>query len=506
MIRVVFLLFCASSFTYAQYFYSQGKKVQLLPHLQSRSADSKPSYTIEGTKEKIGIYEELIFQLEDNADLRDIVKKYNLQEVQPLGLMMYSAKSKNTLATSNAMYEDDKVTFAHPDFEVNIRTKSTNNPLSQYTGHLRAIEVEKLWEIATNKGEGIKVGIVDTIVDATHEDLKSNLLDKYTPINPAAPQETHGTNCIGVILAADNDLGSVGIAPNSKFYSVGLSSKLTEVIAGINWLTERNVAVVNNSWGTYLYDALEIALKNLATNGRDGKGAIVLFASGNNNANYDINPAVEDQSEYDFVLGIGATDESGELTNYTNYGEKIDLYAFGGGQLVGVLTTAPFNAYTATFGGTSAAAPIVAGVVTLMLEVNPDLTLEEIRTILRETGDDTSKGFKRMNALRALERTRDALVQPLPDEDLIVIDTNATILPIGNKDNLSIVINSIESVSLKKGWNMLGTSYDIDSRDLYNKWDDIVVQTQDREQTGEVVYEANPSQIKAGEGFWIYQR
>ena len=506
MIRVAFLLLCISSLTYAQYFYSQGKKVQLLPHLQSRSADGKPSYTIKGTKETISVHEDLIFQLKYNTDLRAIIAQYKLTEVRPLGLQIYSAKSTNALAKSNALYEDDRVKFAHPDFEVNIRTKSTSNPLSQYTGHLRAIEVEKLWEIATNKGAGIDIGIIDTNVDETHEDLKSNIIDKYLPTIAAAPQETHGTNCIGVIIASDNDLGSVGIAPNSKFYSVGLSTKLAEVIAGINWLTEKNVAVVNNSWGTYLYDALEVALKNLATKGRNGKGAIVLFASGNSSTNYDLNPEVEDQSEYDFVLGVGATDENGELTSYSNYGEKIDLYAFGGGQLVGVLTTAPSDSYTASFGGTSASAPIVAGVVTLMLEVDPELSLEEIRTILRDSGDDTSDGFKRLNALKALEMTRDRLTPITPEADIPIADINETIMPIDNKDTISIVINSIESISLKKGWNMLGTSYDIDTRDLYNQWDNIVVQTQNREQTGEVIYEPSPIQIKAGEGFWIYQR
>ena len=97
------------------------------------------------------------------------------------------------------------------------------------------------------------------------------------------------------------------------------------------------------------------------------------------------------------------------MSYYSNYGSEIDIYTFGGESYAGLLTTTLSNRYYPNYSGTSAATPVVSGVVALMLSVNPDLGFEEIKTILQETADLTPGGYKRMNALRALQKVNQDL-------------------------------------------------------------------------------------------------
>jgi subtilisin family serine protease len=426
-----------------------------------------------------------------------------------------SVHKSKVIEVSNDLFLDSRIVFAHPNFDIEIKTKSiSENPLSQYAGFLRALQIEKLWKLAPKRGEGINVAVIDTEVDIAHIDLQTNLGEQYTP-KRITKEDKHGTNCVGIISASDNNKGSIGIAPNTKFYPVTLSSKLSEVIKSINWLVDKNISVLNNSWGTVLYDALTDSLKNLAVKGRQGKGTIILFASGNSNKNYDYSNGVTDQSQLDFVLGVGATNELGEKADYSNYGKDIDIYAFGGGTLVGVLTTSPQNKYTASFGGTSAASPVVGGIIALMFSINPELSFEEVKSILQDTADITSTGLRAVNALSALSYVKDHLPEtPFIDiEDINTssdisethIKENKKITKTSNVSNISTVISSIDNISIKQGWNMFGTSFDINTSILLDKYKGVFIFTQDKNLTKSISYITNPIHIKAGEGFFMYK-
>jgi len=118
----------------------------------------------------------------------------------------------------------------------------------------------------------------------------------------------------------------------------------------------------------------------------------IIFSSGNRGKDLD---AVynEDESELPSVIGVGATTENNTKASYSNYGDKIDILAPGGiDKNHGLPAANYYNKYYITnFNGTSAAAPVVAGVVALMFQVNPNLTPDQVREILIKTADKIDK-------------------------------------------------------------------------------------------------------------------
>ena len=113
-----------------------------------------------------------------------------------------------------------------------------------------------------------------------------------------------------------------------------------------------------------------------ATQNRDGKGAVVVFAAGNE----DREIMDDELSALSDVLSISATDRYGNPTPYTNYGASVDLAA-----PAATLSLAPGGGITESFGGTSSAAPVVSGVAAWILSVRPELTAAEVRDLLRDT-------------------------------------------------------------------------------------------------------------------------
>ncbi|MDQ7067477.1 MAG: S8 family serine peptidase [Sulfurimonas sp.] len=134
----------------------------------------------------------------------------------------------------------------------------------------------------------------------------------------------------------------------------------------------------------------------LSNNGRDGKGTIIVFASGNDDQDMG-----NDESAIPEVISVGATDSENLRAYYSNFGLNLDLVA-PGGYYLGITTLDSmgdkglaslddnyllFDDVDGAFVGTSAAAPIVSGIIAIMLEKNPNLTRVEIENILKNSSD-----------------------------------------------------------------------------------------------------------------------
>ena len=212
-------------------------------------------------------------------------------------------------------------------------------------------------------GTGVKVAVIDTGIDYTHEDLDSNYKGGYDFVfSDSDPFDdsynSHGTHVAGIIAAERNGIGVVGVAPNASIYAIkvldGSGYGLTSwVIAGIEWAVENDMDVVVMSSGT---DEDSQPFRDACRNAYDS-GMILVAAAGNTHGGNVTYPA-----RYDSVIAVTATNRNGSPASFSPIGPEIELAAPG----VDILSTTRGDDY-GYLSGTSQAAPQVAGTVALII-------------------------------------------------------------------------------------------------------------------------------------------
>lgn len=243
----------------------------------------------------------------------------------------------------------------------------------------------------------ITVVVVDTGCDMSHPDLVANMdpgmdvVDDDMDPSPILSEDgsAHGTSCAGLVAAStDNGVGVAGACPECRLRCVRmLSDAPTPISADVDafqFALDVDAAVVSNSWGFVnpmpAPQPLEDAVNNVFDHGRGGRGALVLFAMGN-----DDREVGDDEIEaVRGVLGIGAINNFDEQTPFTNSGNCVDLVA-----PTGTLTTdisgpggSDPSDYTNLFGGTSSACPVAAGIAGLLASVAPERTSQELYDVM----------------------------------------------------------------------------------------------------------------------------
>jgi len=266
---------------------------------------------------------------------------------------------------------------------------------------------------STYTGKGVKVAIIDNGFDTAHPEFQGRIRAKINCTGVGAADDVtyssgddyHGTATSGIIGAAKNDIGIRGIAPNSELILIKMPEYLTDsqTIDMFQKAVDAGADIISCSWGTYdVSDTVRDYINEISNTARDGKGVIVVFASGNDNKLMG-----NDESSIENVIGVSATDQNNYRTGYSNYGLDLDLVAPGGGQYSnepGITTLdiqgdlgssndeyIRYNEIkdgTATsFIGTSASAPVVSGALALVLEANPNITRPEMQELLKSTSD-----------------------------------------------------------------------------------------------------------------------
>lgn len=283
-------------------------------------------------------------------------------------------------------------------------------------------DIETIWN--EFNGSGVHVGVFDDGVEYTHPDLAANydasmhfVFDGVTYDGIANDSdEVHGTSVAGLIAAvANNGTGGVGVAFGSTITSVNIfdsaaNDTTAKERAQILWA--QNFDIMSNSWGwtpgyanfqnlakpnSYLsqYDSW---YEEVTANGRDGLGTVIVQAAGNDTLN-----ATDAVNVSRFTLTIAATDENGDITDYSNWGPSILVAAPASAVTTDRTGNAGYNGnndadplprdYTSDFGGTSAATPTTSGVVALMLEANENLGWRDVANILAMSASLTGSDF-----------------------------------------------------------------------------------------------------------------
>ena len=294
----------------------------------------------------------------------------------------------NTVECANLLWESGKFAASVPDLSANDLICSNDPMFNQQWGLYNSsypdidISVTSAWNYST--GKSIKIAILDTGVDLNHIDLSSNIsslsYDTETNSSPSIVYRAHGTHCAGIAAAVkDNGIQIAGVAPEATIISIsnsltGTTNSRLKRADGIIWAYQHGADIISNSWGSSTYHvAIDEAIQDAFSYGRQGKGCVITFSSGNDSMNTIGYPA----NCNDTILAVGAIDNTGTRSSFSNYGTELDLVAPG----VNILSTIP-NSQTDYKSGTSMACPHVAGVAALVLERNPELTVNQVNSII----------------------------------------------------------------------------------------------------------------------------
>ena len=292
------------------------------------------------------------------------------------------------------------------------------DPLYAQQWHLTGawgINLGNIWDEFT--GTGVVVAVHDQGIDFAHPDLNDNL-DTTHSFNaatggaggaPVSADDNHGTAVAGIIAAERNGTGVVGIAYGAtllSYYDPLFTSSLLTAAANARNHAAADADVLNNSWGfgnaffddpnsAFLDDfssptwaAARNATINAAANGRDGLGTIIVQSAGNAYG-YGDDTNLHSFQNNRWTITVGATNQDGTIADYSTPGASILVGAPGSPSAGTIVTTDRVGGngyaagdYTTSFNGTSAAAPMISGVIALMLDANPTLGWRDVQEIL----------------------------------------------------------------------------------------------------------------------------
>ena len=300
--------------------------------------------------------------------------------------------SYNTVKIAKMLYETGAFLAVEPEFLFfNIDNISWDEDISQQWSLYNAINdtidinASSAWNYAT--GRGVKVAVVDTGVEHTHNDLKENIAsycydtNSQTNIhNIGGEFPYHGTFIAGIIAAERNNGKFIaGVAPDAEIIDIcvhfGKGAVSNNISDGIYKAVDNGVAILNCSWGGGSSEKITDAIDYAIDYGRSGKGCIVVKSAGNSNDSITFPGNHRPE-----ILVVGAISNNGLKSSFSCYGDSLDVVAPG----TNILSTDLNNSVT-TSSGTSYAAPHVAGIAALILELNSDLTGQQVRDIIEKS-------------------------------------------------------------------------------------------------------------------------
>lgn len=331
--------------------------------------------------------------------------------------------SCDTLGATGRFIPDDR------DF----RTQYNLDNLGQTAGTPDAdIDAPEAWELHTGDVGTVTLAIIDTGINL-HDEFTGRLIPGINTNNSSTPDDTsdgtgHGTHVAGIAAATGNNgIGIAGVTWGALLMPVrtrnasGFGSIISTAV-GIMWAADNGADVANLSLQFYDLDAGTAQFFDDAVNYAHDAGVLLVAIAGNATAAGERRP-VAYPARLANCMAVSATTDRDELAVFSNIGDEVDVAAPGDH----IWSTAGDGGYE-FLSGTSMASPLVAGLAALVKSFNPQLTNDEIRTILTESADDLGEpgrdpqfGYGRINAYRALlaARTPAQIVSSFPPDGAV---------------------------------------------------------------------------------------
>lgn len=521
VVAIVFSLVISTLFGNERYFYRNGKPVKITESQEKRTFIAAknlviPAIMVEGTKDFRYLTGHLYIKPSAAAPekISLLLKKYRLNFVSRLFVenWIYAETMDDPVDTARRLVQNGDAIEAEPGYFVKpvlygidpLNTDDTyftdqwqlhnNGPFTTLDGKAKIrsgdhAHVAQAWQLlkllginsqAADIASDLKLAVIDDGFDILHEEI-ANKIAAYS--NFGGPVETgnlfaetvdtgnfHGMMVLGIAAAqGGNGLGISGSCPGCKVVLARMAADPTidpNLTADqyfdkiFSWVMEQNPDVINCSWGpdgslpASYFTAL---VDKITTQGRGGKGTVIVFASGNSGEDFSWNALASHPS----AISVGASNSEGVRYSFSNFGPALDLVAPTSGAekqstslyYDRIWTTDNFIApacltpgktpssgchdtsgwtpdgnmaggdgwmgkYSYRFSHTSSAAPLVSGIAALVLEANKGLNAIDVRDILASTADKINKtdaaydgsghsdnyGYGRVNALRAVAK------------------------------------------------------------------------------------------------------
>ena len=398
----------------------------------------------------------IILKVKSNISIENILNQYSieyekLEKINVVDGLYYIELVDNSDVFNiiHILFNSGNFIYVEPSFYINNGLTATENVID-YTSnpsfvnqwwlhedHEANIYIQDAWEISAGNPK-IKIGVLDTGVDFSLNDLKNNCekgvstveYNFYPQLHGFGSPDTyieskmHGTGIASILVAENNNINLLGIAHRSKVYPIrvcrsqvfhvplnpdvpditkeddpnpptyismmGLYFNIFWVLEGINHAYQQNLDIINCSFIIgFQSEAIEDAINNISQTGRNGLGTVVVFAAGNSNKDY-----IHKLASLESVICVGGVSKCGyrcikdtlcsgmPIGTGSNYGNALDVVA-PADRFIGLWGGS--NSTWSIGSGTSYAAPIVAGIASLILDVNPCLTSFEVREIIEKT-------------------------------------------------------------------------------------------------------------------------
>jgi subtilisin family serine protease len=271
------------------------------------------------------------------------------------------------------------------------------------------IDCNLAWDVTTGS-TALAVGMCDSGIRATHEDIAGNLWtnpgeiagngidddgngfkddtwgwDFWNNDNNPTDDNGHGTHTAGTVGARGNNAkGVTGVCWNTRMVGLKIGSatgsvSVSAAISALNYCVAKGIKLSNHSWGGGTYSS---AMDSAITSARNA-GHLLVCSAGNSGLNNDTSPSYPASYSQDNIISVAATDNDNRLASFSNYGAtRVDLGAPG----VTVYSTyGKSNTSYSYLSGTSMAAPHVTGVAALVWGANPSWSYSQVRSKILST-------------------------------------------------------------------------------------------------------------------------